>query len=306
MVLLACLGHTLLKYAQVGSAALPKAPKKRPAASTKASITISGGTFLKKHGIQDALETILAELEDAKPSDPWTSLQAALQEKSCKKAKMDEEVCWTAFPSPGDLVWREAAKARSEAGTSSGVASIVCKGQDRSFPVDPKDTALVLIDMQFDFLESTGRVGQHYKDLTSVQSGMDGCERLLAACRNAGFTIAHSRSHRYGSVVRSDLVGTSDEGYELHPRMRAREGEIVVDKWTFGAFASTYLERELRKRGVKRILSTTQMPRVLPCPTSTWGTNWILCSSTIATQHVSAILPLSDRDTSPHAVVGKS
>ena len=25
---------------------------------------------------QDALETILAELEDAKPSDPWTSLQA--------------------------------------------------------------------------------------------------------------------------------------------------------------------------------------------------------------------------------------
>ncbi|OLP87025.1 putative isochorismatase family protein YddQ [Symbiodinium microadriaticum] len=91
-------------------------------------------------------------------------------------------------------------------------------------------------------------------DLTSVQSGMDGCERLLAACRNAGLTIAHSRSHRYGSVVRDDLVGTPDEGYELHPRMRAREGEIVVDKWTYGAFASTYLERELRARGVRRIL----------------------------------------------------
>ncbi|CAE7711627.1 rrp41 [Symbiodinium microadriaticum] len=53
-------------------------------------------------------------------------------------------------------------------------------------------------------------------------------------------------------------VGTPDEGYELHPRMRAREGEIVVcglvDKWTYGAFASTYLERELRARGVRRIL----------------------------------------------------
>ncbi|KAJ1453957.1 Isochorismatase-like protein [Pelagophyceae sp. CCMP2097] len=31
-------------------------------------------------------------------------------------------------------------------------------------------------------------------------------------------------------------------------------GEIVVDKWTFGAFASTQLEAELRARGVRRIL----------------------------------------------------
>ena len=49
-------------------------------------------------------------------------------------------------------------------------------------------------------------------------------------------------------------VGTDDEGYELHPIFRAKEGEIVVDKWTFGAFASTHLERELLARGVKRIL----------------------------------------------------
>eukprot|EP00439_Symbiodinium_sp_Y106_P082516 s989_g21.t4 len=152
------------------------APKKRPAASTKASITISGGTFLKKHGIQDALQTILSELEDSKPSDPWTSLKAALEEKSSKKAKMDEEVCWTAFPSPGDVVWREAAKARSEVaakGPGAGAASIVCNGQDRTFPVDPKDTALVLIDMQTDFLESTGRVGQHYK----APEPDEGCKR---------------------------------------------------------------------------------------------------------------------------------
>jgi len=232
------------------------APQKRPAANAKAAITISGGAFIKKHGIQEALQNILAEIEEEQPDNPWTSLQEAL-EQTCKKAKMDPESCWNAFPSPGDLVWREAAKARSEAaakGPDPGVASIICNGQDRTFPVDPKDTALVLIDMQTDFLEKTGRVGQHYKDLTSVQSGMDGCERLLAACRQAGLTIAHSRSHRYGSVVRDDLVGTDDEGYELHPRMRAREGEIVVDKWTFGAFASTFLERELRSRGVRRIL----------------------------------------------------
>ena len=35
--------------------------------------------------------------------------------------------------------------------------------------MDPKDTALVLIDMQTDFLEPTGRVGQHYKERQSQQ-----------------------------------------------------------------------------------------------------------------------------------------
>lgn len=60
--------------------------------------------------------------------------------------------------------------------------------------------------MQWDFLEADGRVGGHYSDLSSVRSGMAGCERLLAACRKAGLTIAHSRSHRYGSLVRSELA----------------------------------------------------------------------------------------------------
>ena len=45
-----------------------------------------------------------------------------------------------------------------------------------------------------------------------------------------------------------------DQGYELVPRLRALPGEIVVDKWTFGAFASTDLEQQLRQRGVRRIL----------------------------------------------------
>eukprot|EP00438_Fugacium_kawagutii_P032720 Skav229140 [mRNA] locus=scaffold1875:148185:151351:+ [translate_table: standard] len=126
-------------------------------------------------------------------------------------------------------------------GTFPGKAQIACNGvEPRSFPIDPKDTALA---------PGTKRWGGWV-----VRSGMDGCEKLLGMCRDAGLTIAHSRSHRYGTLVRSELVGTNDEGYELHPRFRAREGEIVVDKWTYGAFASTHLERELMAKGVKRIL----------------------------------------------------
>eukprot|EP00448_Togula_jolla_P021222 CAMPEP_0170576696 /NCGR_PEP_ID=MMETSP0224-20130122/4529_1 /TAXON_ID=285029 /ORGANISM="Togula jolla, Strain CCCM 725" /LENGTH=261 /DNA_ID=CAMNT_0010899553 /DNA_START=65 /DNA_END=847 /DNA_ORIENTATION=+ len=135
---------------------------------------------------------------------------------------------------------------------TTGQASVACWGE-RSFPVSQSDTALVIIDMQTDFLSPEGRVGQHYKD-SPILDGLPGVERLLAACRKAGMTIAHSRSHRYGANVMDELVGTKDEGYELYPSCRARPGEIVVDKWTFGAFASTPLEAELRARGVERIL----------------------------------------------------
>jgi len=137
-------------------------------------------------------------------------------------------------------------------GAKPGDGSVACRG-DRAFPVARSDTALVIIDMQTDFLTKEGRVGQHYQD-SPVCSGMAGVKRCLAAARAAGLTIAHSRSHRYGASVRDDLVGTGDVGYELHPECAALPGEIVVDKWTFGAFASTPLEEELRALGVERIL----------------------------------------------------
>ena len=127
----------------------------------------------------------------------------------------------------------------------------------REFPVSSGDTALVLIDMQFDFLSKEGRLGGEYSDARVKQLAATEAKvaALLAAARGAGLTVAHSRSHRYGAQVRRDLAHpVVDEGYDLVPSCRPLPGEIVVDKWTFGAFASTDLERRLRERGVRRIL----------------------------------------------------
>lgn len=248
------------------------APQKRPAASSstrspankkrtasasssKVKVTISGSAYLKEHGLQEALQSILEKLDSVKPANPLQHLQDGLD--LIQKSKTAEAVSkhLPPFPAPGEIEWRKVCKSRSEGALPdpSGLASIVCNGEDRGFPVDPKDTALVCIDMQYDFLEPDGRVGQFYKE-SPCNWNVEGVERLLKACRAKGFTIAHSRSHRYGSVVRDELVGTDDKGYELHPRCAALPGEIVVDKWTYGAFASTHLEAELRKKGVTRIL----------------------------------------------------
>jgi nicotinamidase-related amidase len=110
-------------------------------------------------------------------------------------------------------------------------------------PYSRSDTALVLIDMQTDFLCADGRLGSKYDiaTLDMLKSTTASVGKLLAAARKAGLTIAHSRSHRYGASVRVDLARSDplDEGYELVPELRALPGEIVVDKWTFGAFGYT-------------------------------------------------------------------
>lgn len=128
---------------------------------------------------------------------------------------------------------------------------------DREFPVSSSDTALVLIDMQTDFLSKDGRLGKNYSDKRVKQLAATEAKvaALLAAARRAGMTVAHSRSHRYGADVRRDLcVPTIDPTYDFVDSCKPRPGEIVVDKWTFGAFASTDLETQLRRAGIKRIL----------------------------------------------------
>ena len=168
--------------------------------------------------------------------------------------------------------------ALAEDSSSDGDAKIQCtRGENRSFGVSRSDTALVLIDMQVDFLHRKGRLGQHYDASRHavLAKTIAQVEKLLGIARAAGLTIAHSRSHRYGAAVRRDLLsgeqpgapeldschggtaqhfGGVDLGYELLPSVRALPGEIVVDKWTFGAFASTDLEAQLRSRGVRKIL----------------------------------------------------
>jgi len=220
-------------------------------------VVVEGSAYLSEHNVEAVLSGLLHEAAAQKPANPLKFIEEGLAKLSAQTKRKHDEI--GAAPNfSHDLQRRADMAARAKAaaeGVKPGEANVECRGS-RQFPVARSDTALVLIDMQSDFLTAAGRVGMHYPNFKDcpVTDGMAGCQRLLAACREAGFVIAHSRSHRYGATVRDDLVGTDDQGYELHPLLRARPGEIVVDKWTFGAFASTPLEEELRARGVDRIL----------------------------------------------------
>ena len=150
-----------------------------------------------------------------------------------------------------DSLMREAAE------NAAGDAAIPCTG-GRSFPLKLSDTALYITDMQGDFLLPEGRVGQHYsnEDIERMKPVIASTERLVAAAREAGITIAYGRSHRFGAEIRRDLICArdSDDTYNVIESIRPREEDIVVDKWTWGIFASTDLESQLRARGIRRLI----------------------------------------------------
>lgn len=140
---------------------------------------------------------------------------------------------------------------------AAGDAAIPCAG-DRAFPIKLSDTALYVTDMQGDFLLGDGRIGQHYSahDMAVMEPVIANATRLVSAARKAGLTIAYGRSHRFGAQVRRDLICSreSDDTYNVLEAIRPRPEDIVVDKCTWGIFASTDLEAQLRRRGIRRLL----------------------------------------------------
>jgi biuret amidohydrolase len=134
--------------------------------------------------------------------------------------------------------------------------------------------ALVLIDFQRDFCEPGG-----YADscggLDWVLPILPNVERLLAAARAAGHVIVHTRegyapdlsdvypmklerSRKAGGEVGMQgpmgrLLIRGEYGHDTIDRLKPLPGEILLDKNTYGAFARTDLEQQLRDRCVKSL-----------------------------------------------------
>jgi nicotinamidase-related amidase len=165
------------------------------------------------------------------------------------------------FHSPQAVLRRQANRAEllaaDAAQHAAGDVSIACTG-NREFPVKLSDTALYVTDMQGDFLLPEGRVGQFYspKELERMQPVIANCHRLVDVARATGITIAYGRSHRFGAEVRRDLIcdPDSNDTYNVIEQLRPHPGDIVVDKWTWGIFASSDLEQQLRDRGIRRLI----------------------------------------------------
>ena len=147
--------------------------------------------------------------------------------------------------------------------------------------IDPRTTALIVVDMQNDFCHPQGfyaqaadRVAPLGLDPQLVTGGIPPMAALLEAARSAGLFIAHTRIERDDSpdavhlihqVVAQTFGAVADApgdpalmpgswGAATHDDLAPAAGEYVVVKRSFSAFYNTDLETALRRRNIRTVL----------------------------------------------------
>lgn len=140
---------------------------------------------------------------------------------------------------------------------------------------NPATTALLLIDMQRDFLEPGGFGDMLGNDVSLLRSTIEPCRAVLQAARQSAITVIHTREgHRPdltdappSKLARGHLeTGIGDEGpmgrvlvrgqpgHEIIPELSPTDNEPVIDKPGKGAFYETDLHLILQNRNIRTLI----------------------------------------------------
>jgi nicotinamidase-related amidase len=145
------------------------------------------------------------------------------------------------------------------------------------YTFDPARIALIIIDMQRDFIEPGGFGEALGNDVSRLAPCVPVVARLLAGFRAHGLPVIHTkechradltdcppakRSRGNGTLKIGDrgpmgrILIDGEPGNDFVPSLLPRPGELVISKPGKGAFHATLLEGELKKRGITHLLFT--------------------------------------------------
>jgi nicotinamidase-related amidase len=147
--------------------------------------------------------------------------------------------------------------------------------QPYAYAFAPAATAVVMIDMQRDFI-LPGGFGETLGNKVSLLAAIvPAARRLLDACRAAGVTIIHTKechrpdmadcppskltrgnpSLRIGDhAAMGRILIDGEEGSDFVPELAPQPGDIVITKPGKGAFYATPLGDILRLKGITHLL----------------------------------------------------
>jgi nicotinamidase-related amidase len=150
--------------------------------------------------------------------------------------------------------------------------------QPYAFTLDPARTALVVIDMQRDFVEHGGFGEALGNDVTRLQAIVPAVAGIIALFRAKGWPILHTRECHLpdlsdcppakrlrgkGEGLRigdegpmGRLLVRGEPGAAIIPACAPLDGEMVIDKPGKGMFCDTDCETLLRARGITHLVFT--------------------------------------------------
>ena len=155
------------------------------------------------------------------------------------------------------------------------MANLAIEAEPYELEFDPKSTALIIIDMQRDFVMPGGFGEALGNDVTPLQATIAPTARVLATARKRGMLVVHTREgHRpdltdcpptklvrgRGKTRIGDpgpmgrILVRGEIGHDIVPELYPRAGEPIIDKPGKGAFYATELGDVLEKYGIENLL----------------------------------------------------
>jgi len=129
----------------------------------------------------------------------------------------------------------------------------------------PSHTAMLVIDMQNDFVSPEGKMSSFGFDVSMVQAMMPTLKEFLAESRELGIFIVHMRMINdaaqnapswYAFWGAPTVTVEGSWGAEFVAGFEPAEGEPVVTKYAYGGFDGTNLDTILRRRGIQTLVVT--------------------------------------------------
>ena len=156
------------------------------------------------------------------------------------------------------------------------MAIVTIEAEPAALSIDVDRTALLMIDMQRDFLEPGGFGEALGNEVARLAAAVRPCRALLELARRRHMLVVHTREgHRpdlsdapaaklergaprlrigdAGPMGR--ILVRGEPGHDIVEALTPRAGEPVVDKPGKGSFYATDLDTILRMRGIKRLVA---------------------------------------------------